>query len=209
MLAQADTFMICCVTVCRMQLAARQAVLPPDASCEDIEIDPHLPFLTAFVQAALQSGAAPYIPGVRPSCTSCHVSACWAECRGSQAAPPDFLSRQLYAASKQSKSLATCCTAACACHDVACCKSAASFCTAMPWAEDSTCGASAAEDRQSLGVVRASTHGEHAAMAKPINFKAYERPTLPASRPPAPLMAAGPQPAMVPGASPALHGPAS
>ena len=38
--------------------------MPPDASCEDIDIDPHLPFLNAFVQQALQDGAAPYISGV-------------------------------------------------------------------------------------------------------------------------------------------------
>jgi len=52
----------------RAQPRARKVVLPPDASCEDIEIDPHLPFLNAFVQAALQDGAAPYIPGMhRPT----------------------------------------------------------------------------------------------------------------------------------------------
>lgn len=53
----------------RAQPQVRHAVLPPDASCEDIEIDPHLPFLHAFVQAALQNGAAPYIPGASP-CSS-------------------------------------------------------------------------------------------------------------------------------------------
>ena len=41
--------------------------LPPNASCEDIEIDPHLPFLNRFVQAALESGSAPYIPGEPPA----------------------------------------------------------------------------------------------------------------------------------------------
>lgn len=55
------------MTMRRAQPRARQ-VLPSDASCEDIEIDPHLPFLNAFVQAALQGGAAPYIPGMhRPT----------------------------------------------------------------------------------------------------------------------------------------------
>lgn len=53
--------------MCRAQPTTRQTALPPDASCEDIEIDPHLPFLNAFVQAALQSGAAPYIPGAPAS----------------------------------------------------------------------------------------------------------------------------------------------
>ena len=37
------------------------AILPPDASSEDIEIDPSLGFLSSFVQTALQNGAAPYI----------------------------------------------------------------------------------------------------------------------------------------------------
>lgn len=51
----------------------------------------------------------------------------------------------------------------------------------------------AAIERRSLGVVRASAAGEAAhAAAKPINFKAYERPQLPASRaPPPPLAGAG------------------
>ncbi|KAL3152008.1 hypothetical protein ABBQ32_001127 [Trebouxia sp. C0010 RCD-2024] len=40
---------------------ARQAALPADASCEDLQIDVSLPFLNAFVQQALESGAAPYI----------------------------------------------------------------------------------------------------------------------------------------------------
>lgn len=34
-----------------------------DASAEDVEVDPELPFLNAFVQRALVNGAAPYIPG--------------------------------------------------------------------------------------------------------------------------------------------------
>ena len=36
-------------------------VLPADASCEDLEVDASLGFLSGFVQAALQNGAAPYI----------------------------------------------------------------------------------------------------------------------------------------------------
>ncbi|KAL0026447.1 hypothetical protein WJX79_010441 [Trebouxia sp. C0005] len=39
----------------------RQAGLPSDASCEDLQIDVSLPFLNSFVQQALQHGAAPYI----------------------------------------------------------------------------------------------------------------------------------------------------
>ena len=38
-----------------------QAALPVDASCEDIGIDPHLPFLDDFVGRALQNGAQPYL----------------------------------------------------------------------------------------------------------------------------------------------------
>jgi len=37
-------------------------VLPVDASCEDIEVDPNLPFLDGFVQKALNNGAVPYSP---------------------------------------------------------------------------------------------------------------------------------------------------
>ena len=36
-------------------------MLPADASCEDLEVDASLAFLSSFVQAALQNGAAPYI----------------------------------------------------------------------------------------------------------------------------------------------------
>ena len=36
-------------------------MLPADASCEDLEVDASLGFLSSFVQAALQAGAAPYI----------------------------------------------------------------------------------------------------------------------------------------------------
>lgn len=39
----------------------RAAALPADASCEDLEIDPALPFLDAHVASALANGAAPYI----------------------------------------------------------------------------------------------------------------------------------------------------
>lgn len=42
-------------------MQTRQAALPPDASCEDLQIDVGLPFLSAFVQQALEQGAAPYI----------------------------------------------------------------------------------------------------------------------------------------------------
>lgn len=38
------------------------AALPPDASCEDLEIDPTLPALEAFVSKALAEGASPYQP---------------------------------------------------------------------------------------------------------------------------------------------------
>jgi hypothetical protein len=39
-------------------------VLPVDASCEDIEVDDTLSFLSGFVQAAHARGAAPYTPPV-------------------------------------------------------------------------------------------------------------------------------------------------
>ena len=42
-------------------LPLMQAALPVDASCEDIGIDPHLPFLDDFVGRALQNGAQPYL----------------------------------------------------------------------------------------------------------------------------------------------------
>ena len=38
------------------------AALPPDASCEDLELDPALPALDAFVRKALAEGASPYQP---------------------------------------------------------------------------------------------------------------------------------------------------
>ena len=44
------------------------------------------------------------------------------------------------------------------------------------------CVVSTASERRSLGVVRSSHHEEAGHAAKPINFKAYERPTLPAAR---------------------------
>jgi len=43
-------------------VALRLAALPADASAEDVEVDPGLPFLDAFVRRALDGGAAPYIP---------------------------------------------------------------------------------------------------------------------------------------------------
>lgn len=46
---------------CSGSAQARQAALPPDASCEDLQIEVTLPFLNAFVQQALAQGAAPYI----------------------------------------------------------------------------------------------------------------------------------------------------
>ena len=47
--------------VCSGSAQARLAALPPDASCEDLQIEVSLPFLNAFVQQALEHGAAPYI----------------------------------------------------------------------------------------------------------------------------------------------------
>lgn len=49
------------VNTCSGSAQARQAGLPADASCEDLQIDASLPFLNAFVQQALEGGAAPYI----------------------------------------------------------------------------------------------------------------------------------------------------
>jgi AP-4 complex subunit epsilon-1 len=42
--------------------AAMADALPVDASCEDVDVDPNLPMLTAYVQRALANGAAPYSP---------------------------------------------------------------------------------------------------------------------------------------------------
>ncbi len=41
---------------CRGPKQSRVMVLPVDASCEDLEVDPQVPFLNAFVQQALNSG---------------------------------------------------------------------------------------------------------------------------------------------------------
>ena len=49
------------VPCCSGSAQARQAALPSDASCEDLQIEVGLPFLNAFVQQALEQGAAPYI----------------------------------------------------------------------------------------------------------------------------------------------------
>ena len=43
------------------QASVRAEALPADASCEDLEVDPALPFLNAHVAAALAAGAAPYM----------------------------------------------------------------------------------------------------------------------------------------------------
>lgn len=39
-----------------------ESIMPPDASCEDIEIDKNLSFLNNYVQQALENGAQPYVP---------------------------------------------------------------------------------------------------------------------------------------------------
>lgn len=59
---------------CSAPKQVQQAALPLDASCEDLQIDASLPFLSAYVQQALANGAAPYISqqqrtsmGVMPS----------------------------------------------------------------------------------------------------------------------------------------------
>ena len=47
--------------ICRGSPSTREAALPADASCEDLDVDPALPFLDGYVAEALQTGAAPYI----------------------------------------------------------------------------------------------------------------------------------------------------
>ncbi|CAL0331637.1 unnamed protein product [Lupinus luteus] len=39
-----------------------ETIMPPDASCEDIEVDKDLSFLNEYVQQSLEKGAQPYIP---------------------------------------------------------------------------------------------------------------------------------------------------
>ncbi|PIA35948.1 hypothetical protein AQUCO_03400085v1 [Aquilegia coerulea] len=41
---------------------AVERIMPLDASCEDIEVDINLSFLSAYVQTSLENGARPYIP---------------------------------------------------------------------------------------------------------------------------------------------------
>lgn len=53
-----------CIFACSVPPATRLAALPADASAEDVEVDPRLPFLDAYVRRALENGAAPYILGV-------------------------------------------------------------------------------------------------------------------------------------------------
>ncbi|KAJ7943985.1 AP-4 complex subunit epsilon [Quillaja saponaria] len=45
----------------RLDVHAIESIMPPDASCEDIEIDKNLSFLNSYVQQALENGAQPYI----------------------------------------------------------------------------------------------------------------------------------------------------
>ncbi len=46
---------------CRGPASTRESALPADASCEDLDVDPALPFLDGYVAEALGNGAAPYI----------------------------------------------------------------------------------------------------------------------------------------------------
>ncbi|KAJ7953294.1 AP-4 complex subunit epsilon [Quillaja saponaria] len=46
----------------RLDVHAIESIMPPDASCEDIEIDKNLSFLNSYVQQSLENGAQPYIP---------------------------------------------------------------------------------------------------------------------------------------------------
>ncbi|XP_044467959.1 AP-4 complex subunit epsilon-like [Mangifera indica] len=46
---------------------AVEIIMPSDASCEDIEIDKNLSFLSGYVQQALEKGARPYIPEIEHS----------------------------------------------------------------------------------------------------------------------------------------------
>ncbi|XP_057963942.1 AP-4 complex subunit epsilon [Malania oleifera] len=45
-----------------LDLHAVEAIMPLDASCEDIEIDQSLSFLNTYVQQSIEKGAQPYIP---------------------------------------------------------------------------------------------------------------------------------------------------
>ncbi|XVE65419.1 hypothetical protein DITRI_Ditri07aG0178800 [Diplodiscus trichospermus] len=41
---------------------AVECIMPPDASCEDIEVDKGLSFLNGYIQESIEKGAQPYIP---------------------------------------------------------------------------------------------------------------------------------------------------
>ena len=150
--------------------------LPPNASCEDIDIDPHLPFLNRFVQAALESGSAPYIPGGPP--------ADWKPSNAAVITGQSHVGCLGYINNSMSVSSASCSPDTLAHILVAT--------TNLFSAHNHRLIMSAAEDRRSLGLVRASADDGHAAAAKPIKFQAYERPTLPAARQQPPALATQP-----------------
>ncbi|KAK8477584.1 hypothetical protein V6N13_096387 [Hibiscus sabdariffa] len=45
-----------------LDVHAVECIMPPDASCEDIEVDKGLSFLDGYIQEAIEKGAQPYIP---------------------------------------------------------------------------------------------------------------------------------------------------